>query len=57
MKTKTTPDLPTTTDPRFSKIHFDPRFIKHKKNASKLQIDSRFASMFQDDFTSSKKGR
>jgi hypothetical protein len=49
-----------TNDPRFSKVHFDPRFIKHRKDASKLTIDQRFASMLHsDEFGSGKstKGR
>ena len=32
-------------DDRFSKANFDPRFIRYKKNASKLKIDDRFKSM------------
>ncbi|EGF79477.1 hypothetical protein BATDEDRAFT_12422 [Batrachochytrium dendrobatidis JAM81] len=44
------------SDPRFSRIHNDPRFIKPKKDASKITIDSRFSGMLSSkDFGSSGK--
>ncbi|KAJ3158513.1 pre-rRNA-processing protein esf1 [Geranomyces michiganensis] len=41
--------VPITTDPRFSRVHSDPRFIKAKKDANKVKIDSRFAGMLKSD--------
>ncbi len=51
---------PVTADPRFTKLHFDPRFIRPKKDASKLKIDSRFAGMLNSEefgSSSAKSGR
>ncbi|GAB4848435.1 hypothetical protein Ancab_003132 [Ancistrocladus abbreviatus] len=43
------------TDPRFAKVHSDPRFQKVPKHKAKVAIDSRFGRMFTDKrfFTSS----
>jgi hypothetical protein len=38
-----------TTDPRFSRLHTDPRFIRPKKKANKVVVDERFKELFQDD--------
>lgn len=35
-------------DPRFSKVHYDPRFQNVPKHKSKFTIDSRFSSIFTD---------
>ncbi|KAJ9067180.1 pre-rRNA-processing protein esf1 [Entomophthora muscae] len=40
---------PVTTDPRFSKVHSDPRFLKPKFQANKVKVDSRFKAIFEDD--------
>ena len=41
-------------DPRFIRVHSDPRFMKPKKDASKIEIDQRFAGMLDSaDFGSS----
>ncbi|KAG1473856.1 hypothetical protein G6F56_000708 [Rhizopus delemar] len=36
---------PVTKDPRFSGVHNDPRFLRPKKQDTKVTIDKRFASM------------
>ena len=36
------------TDPRFSSVHFDPRFQNVPKHKAKVAIDSRFDRMFVD---------
>lgn len=33
------------TDPRFARMHNDPRFRKFPKNANKVEIDERFKGM------------
>lgn len=35
-------------DPRFARVHTDPRFQRMPKNKAKVSIDSRFAHMFSD---------
>jgi hypothetical protein len=35
-------------DPRFSRLHSDPRFQRMPKNKTKVAIDSRFSHMFSD---------
>ena len=35
-------------DPRFAKVHTDPRFMRMPKTKSKVAIDSRFSHMFSD---------
>lgn len=35
-------------DTRFAAMHSDPRFRRFPKNATKVEIDSRFAGMFTD---------
>ncbi|KAI8929940.1 hypothetical protein BC831DRAFT_441650 [Entophlyctis helioformis] len=48
---------PVTADPRFARIHSDPRFIRPKKDAAKLAIDSRFSGMLSSkEFGSSGTG-
>ncbi|SPO19832.1 related to ESF1 - 18S rRNA factor, nucleolar protein involved in pre-rRNA processing [Ustilago trichophora] len=42
-------DAPVTTDPRFSKVHTDPRFLKPKRDDTKVVVDDRFKSLFEDD--------
>ncbi|KAI9106234.1 hypothetical protein DFS34DRAFT_645034 [Phlyctochytrium arcticum] len=42
-------DIAVTTDPRFSRVHSDPRFIKPRKDAAKVTIDSRFSKMLESD--------
>jgi hypothetical protein len=40
-------------DARFAQVSYDPRFLKPKKNASKLEIDDRFSELFRSqEFTS-----
>ncbi|XP_047319355.1 pre-rRNA-processing protein esf1 [Impatiens glandulifera] len=42
------------TDPRFSHVHYDPRFARARKQKTKVAIDSRFNRMFTDkNFSSS----
>lgn len=54
---------PLTTDPRFSKLHDDPRFNIPKRKALRGDIDSRFKTAissdkgFQDEVTVDKYGR
>ncbi|KAI8879213.1 hypothetical protein K501DRAFT_325646 [Backusella circina FSU 941] len=44
---------PITKDPRFAKVHNDPRFVRPKKKDNKVKIDKRFASMMtSNDFSS-----
>lgn len=38
-----------TSDPRFSKVFSDPRFMRPKKKNTKLNIDNRFTKMLQND--------
>lgn len=45
------PDGPVTTDPRFSKVHSDPRFLKPKFQANKVKVDNRFKAIFEDDMS------
>ncbi|KAJ3005338.1 pre-rRNA-processing protein esf1 [Thoreauomyces humboldtii] len=42
-------NVPITTDPRFSRVHSDPRFIKARKDAAKVTIDERFKGMLESD--------
>ncbi|KAI8909569.1 hypothetical protein EDD86DRAFT_205739 [Gorgonomyces haynaldii] len=42
------------SDSRFSKAQTDPKFKRPKKDASKVAIDSRFASVLRSDFDQSK---
>ncbi|KAI8096040.1 hypothetical protein BDF21DRAFT_448156 [Thamnidium elegans] len=39
------PKVPITSDPRFSSVHNDPRFLRPKKKDMKVTIDKRFAGM------------
>lgn len=44
------------TDPRFSSVHNDPRFVRPKKRDRKVGIDKRFSQMLSDkDFSSTAK--
>ncbi|KAJ1339964.1 hypothetical protein BSLG_005399 [Batrachochytrium salamandrivorans] len=55
--TGTVADKPVVSDPRFSRVHSDPRFIKPKKDATKITIDHRFSGMLSSkDFGSTGKG-
>ena len=42
------PPSAAIADPRFAKVHTDPRFMRMPKNKSKVAIDSRFSHMFSD---------
>ncbi|KAI8377558.1 uncharacterized protein BYT42DRAFT_570712 [Radiomyces spectabilis] len=47
---------PVTSDPRFARIHNDPRFLRPKKKDTKVNIDKRFASMLSSkEFSSGPK--
>jgi hypothetical protein len=40
-------------DARFAKVSYDPRFLKPKKNSTKVEIDDRFSELFKsEEFTS-----
>lgn len=39
---------PTTTDPRFARVHSDPRFLRAKRDDTKLVVDDRFKSLLGD---------
>lgn len=36
------------TDPRFAKLHTDPRFVRPKAAKNKLVVDERFKQFFDD---------
>lgn len=36
-------------DPRFAKLHTDPRFVRPKADKTKLVVDKRFSEFFDDD--------
>lgn len=36
------------TDPRFAKLHTDPRFVRPKASKNKLVLDERFKTFFED---------
>jgi len=38
-----------TSDPRFSRVFSDPRFLRPKKNKTKLNIDKRFSQMLENE--------
>jgi len=38
-----------TADPRFARVFSDPRFLRPKKNKTKLNIDKRFSQMLEND--------
>lgn len=40
---------PGSIDARFAKVKYDPRFLKPKKNSSKLEIDDRFSGIFKSE--------
>ncbi|KAJ1030448.1 hypothetical protein NDA16_001357 [Ustilago loliicola] len=42
-------DAPVTTDPRFARVHTDPRFLKPKRDDTKVVVDERFKGLFEDD--------
>ncbi len=48
-------DAPKTTDPRFSRVHTDPRFLKPKRDDTKVVVDERFKGLFEDDKGKKKK--
>ncbi|KAI0243558.1 pre-rRNA-processing protein esf1, partial [Massospora cicadina] len=37
-----------TTDPRFTKVHSDPRFLKPNFSAHKVKVDTRFKAIFEE---------
>ena len=37
------------SDPRFTRLKTDPRFRRPKKHQSKVVVDERFKTIFQDD--------
>ncbi|KAJ1030824.1 hypothetical protein NDA18_002054 [Ustilago nuda] len=49
-------DAPLTTDPRFARVHTDPRFLKPKRDDTKVVVDERFKRLFEDD-TRSKRNK
>jgi hypothetical protein len=50
------PKVPVTSDPRFSSVHNDPRFLRPKKKDMKVTIDKRFAGMMNStDFSDGRK--
>lgn len=42
-------DAPVTTDPRFARVHTDPRFLKPKRDDTKVVVDERFKGLFEED--------
>lgn len=48
-------DAPMTTDPRFARVHTDPRFLKPKRDDTKVVVDERFKGLFEDDKSNRKK--
>lgn len=36
------------SDPRFARVHSDPRFVRPKAAKSKFVVDDRFKSLFDD---------
>ena len=46
-----------SSDPRFARLKTDPRFRKPKKQQSKVAVDDRFKSVFEDDKKKGKKGK
>jgi len=36
------------SDPRFARLHTDPRFVRPKASKSKIVVDDRFKQLFQD---------
>jgi hypothetical protein len=45
---------PPTKDPRFQRLHTDPRFNRPKKAEHKVKLDERFAHVLTDKNFSSK---
>ncbi|BGP34054.1 pre-rRNA-processing protein esf1 [Rhodotorula toruloides] len=45
------------SDPRFARLHTDPRFVRPKANKSKLVVDDRFKQLFEDDQPTGKKSK
>ncbi|KAM0746794.1 hypothetical protein T439DRAFT_329491 [Meredithblackwellia eburnea MCA 4105] len=44
-----------STDPRFARLHTDPRFIRPKASKNKVVVDERFKHLFTQDGAGSKK--
>ncbi|GAA5889156.1 hypothetical protein JCM6882_009758 [Rhodosporidiobolus microsporus] len=44
------------SDPRFARLHTDPRFVRPKANKHKVVVDERFKQLFDDGQGSSSKG-
>lgn len=38
-----------SNDPRFARLHSDPRFARPKASKNKIQVDERFKSIFEDE--------
>ncbi|KAH9109311.1 hypothetical protein LEN26_006558 [Aphanomyces euteiches] len=45
------------TDPRFNKVHNDPRFARNSKKKSKVQLDKRFSAVLTDEKFQSVQGK
>ncbi|KAJ8293000.1 Pre-rRNA-processing protein esf1 [Rhodotorula toruloides] len=45
------------SDPRFARLHTDPRFVRPKASKSKLVVDDRFKQLFEDDQPTGKKSK
>ncbi|SCV71558.1 BQ2448_3146 [Microbotryum intermedium] len=46
-----------SSDPRFARLHTDPRFVRPKAAKNKIVVDKRFESIFNDDEDGSKQRR
>jgi hypothetical protein len=50
------PKVAVTSDPRFTSVHNDPRFLRPKKKDTKVTIDKRFAGMMSStEFSDARK--
>ena len=38
----------TMSDPRFARLHTDPRFVRPKASKTKFVVDDRFKQLFED---------
>ncbi|GAA5912201.1 hypothetical protein JCM5296_007509 [Sporobolomyces johnsonii] len=45
------------SDPRFARLHTDPRFVRPKAAKNKIVVDERFKQLFDDQDASSAKGK
>ncbi|SGY62034.1 BQ5605_C007g04643 [Microbotryum silenes-dioicae] len=46
-----------SSDPRFARLHTDPRFVRPKAAKNKIVVDKRFESVFKDEDEGSKRQR